>query len=444
MISKEDILYFNKQFEQNPQHQATSYAVRENDLESTAKNGQVQSRHNYVFSDITSVGAVTSQKQSGRCWMFAALNAARVETMKKYNLETLEFSQTYTFFWDKLEKSNAFLEAILATTNEDIHSRLLSHLLLAPVQDGGQWDMFAGLLDKYGVVPKEAMPETFHSSKSASLERYLTSILRKYACELRQKAQEGFPDNQLQARKKEMLAHIYSLLIKTLGTPPKTIVFEYYDKDKNFHRSPELTPQEFFKQYVGWNLDDKISLINAPTADKPFYQNYTVKFLRSAVEAKPIRYLNLPIEELKTATIASIQNNEPVWFGCDVGKYLDRQTGIMDLDQYHYEKTLGECDSLSLTKAERLDYGESLLTHAMVLTGVNLDSEGKPITWKVENSWGEDLGKKGVFSMGDSWFNEFTYEVVVDRKYLSEKARAALSEPVRELEPWDPMGALAK
>lgn len=441
MITKELLRKFADNFN-NATNLAAAYGVAKAGLKAAAVDPQMRQKHQFVYSLQTKMGEITNQKQSGRCWMFAALNAARVASMEKYNLKTLEFSQAYTFFWDKLEKANAFLTAIIETAGEDVHSRLVSHLLAAPVQDGGQWDMFSGILEKYGIVPKDAMPETYNSSASREMVEYLTSKLREYACELRKMVHNGASKEDLTARLESMLSYVYTVLVKCLGVPPTEVVYEYYDKDEVFHRTEPMTPQAFLKNFVGWDLTAKVSLINAPTADKPYYKAYTVKYLYSVLEGRPIKYVNLPIEELKAAAIKSLQAGEPVWFGCDVGKYLDRDTGIMDLDQFHYAEVLGE--KLRLDKAERLDYGDSLLTHAMVLTGVNLDANGKPLTWKVENSWSDKAGNKGVFSMSDRWFDEFTYEVMVDKKYVSEKAKAAAEGEVIALEPWDPMGALAE
>lgn len=442
MITQTQLQKFREAAKADQRLQATAAAVGSAGLEQASLVPQVTRNHPFAFSVTTEMGEITNQKSSGRCWMFASLNAARVAAMKKYNLKTFEFSQTYTFFWDKLEKSNAFLEAILETADEDLHGRLVSFLLMAPIQDGGQWDMFSGLLAKYGVVPKSVMPETYHSSNSRVLVGFLTSKLREYAHELRQRKQACEPAEALEARKTEMLEFVYKVLVRALGEPPTDFVFEYTDKDDVFHRTKRMTPKEFYEEFIGWKLEDKVSLIHAPTEDKPYYRCYTVKYLNSVVEGRPIRYLNLPMDELKRFTIAALKNGDPVWFGCDVGKYLNREKGIMDLHQFRYEDVLGE--GLKLTKAERLDYGDSVLTHAMVLTGVNLDDEGKPLTWKVENSWGDKSGNKGVFSMADDWFDEFTYEVMVDRSLLDDKALKALDGELTALEPWDPFGALAK
>ncbi|UJF16394.1 C1 family peptidase [Jeotgalibaca sp. MA1X17-3] len=441
MINEETLSSFKKRFNDNRENVVIKNAVAKVGINDVSFNNEALRRHNFVFSEETKKGEITNQKNSGRCWMFAALNTARIDTMEKLNKDTFEFSENYTLFWDKLEKSNYFLDSILDTLDEAQDSRLIAHLLMAPVQDGGQWDMFAGILNKYGAVPKEAMPETFHSSKTAILNDILTSKLRQYAKDLRIAHKDGKTIGELQDMKEDMLYFIYNILVKALGEIPETFTYEYRDRDNQFHRIAESTPQDFFNNYVGWDLEDMVSLLNAPTKDKPYGRAYTVKYLGTVKEEKQITYINAPIEALKKAAIESIEAGEPVWFGCDVGKMSDRQLGIMDSKAFEYDLTLGE--GIDLDKAERLDYGESLLTHAMVLIGVDLDNEGKSLNWKVENSWGDKVGKKGIFSMDDAWFDEYTYQIAVNKRYIDEKWMKALDKPIIELEPWDPMGALA-
>lgn len=440
-VTKEIINRFNERFHKETQNKIVACAISSSGINAASLNQNAIRRHNNIFSDTTKMGEITSQKQSGRCWMFAALNTARVTTMNRFNMKTLEFSQNYTLFWDKLEKSNYFLDSIIETVKEDLNSRLVSHLLTAPLQDGGQWDMFKGILKKYGIVPKYMMPETFHSSDTAVMADNLTKRLRRNAKILREAYRNGKSTEDLTEMKEEMLYEVYNILVKCLGEPPVNFDFEYLDSEEVYHADKNLSPIEFFNKYVGWNLDDKISIINAPTEDKPYEKMYSIKYLGSVKEATRIKYLNLPIEELKKAAIKSIQAGEPVWFGCDVGKHLHRDLGIMDLDLYDYDNALSEIGNF--TKADRLNYGESMLTHAMVFTGVDLDENGKALKWRVENSWGEETGQKGIFSMTDEWFDEYNYQIMVDKKYLDKKYHPILDmEPVM-LEPWDPFGALA-
>ena len=392
-VSQQQLEKFAADFESQRANLVAMNAVTANGLLGSAVNRTAAQNDVHEFSISLEQGEITNQKQSGRCWMFAALNTMRYQVMKKYNLKTFELSQAYLFFWDKLEKSNYFLESILETAELPTGSRLVSYLLTAPVGDGGQWDMLCNLLEKYGVVPKTAYPESKSSSASREMDSVLTEKLREDACILRRMYKEHLDEEALRLRKDEMLNEIYRLLCICLGEPPKTFTFEYRDADKNFHRETGLTPKTFFEKYVGLDLKDYVSLINAPTSDKPYGHSYTVKYLGNVREGRPVRYLNLPIEELKKAAIAQMQDGQPVWFGCDVGKHSERDTGIMDLDIRSLENLLDT--QFTMTKAERLDYGQSLMTHAMVFQGVNLDDNGQPNRWRVENSWGKDPGKDG-------------------------------------------------
>ena len=345
-------------------------------------------------------------------------------------------------FYDKLEKSNYFLESILETLDKPSNGRLISHLVSAPLNDGGQWDMLCNLINKYGLVPKAAMPESVISSATQEMNSYMTEKLREFACILRKAHKDGASIEQLRQQKEEMLATIYNMLCISLGKPPKNFDFEYRDKDGNFHRDCGLTPKSFYDKYIGVNVNDYISLINAPTEDKPFFKSYSVSYLGNVKEGRPVKYVNLPIEELKKVAIAQMQDGEPVWFGCDVGKRGSRTGGILDLDIYDLDGLFGT--HFGMNKAERLEYGQSQMTHAMVFQGVNLDENGNPNRWRVENSWGEDACKDGYYVMSDRWFEEYTYQIVVNKKYLpKEVVEIFESEPIM-LEPWDPMGSLAR
>ncbi len=440
-LSPELLESFSADFDADRANKVARDAVMTNGLNKSCLNNDVRRHTTHTFSLTLKQGSVTNQKASGRCWLFAAMNVMRARIIKKWNLKDFELSQNYMLFWDKLEKSNYFLENILDTLAEPTGSRLLDFLLRDPVGDGGQWDMMANLVNKYGVVPKEAMPETAVSSATREMCRVVTELLRTDAVVLRRKAAEGADRAALTGEKEGMLRDIYRVLVICLGEPPRTVDFEVRDKDDNFIRDRGLTPQEFFKKYVDMDLGDYISLINAPTADKPYYRRFTVKMLGNVREGSPVCYLNLPSEELKAAAIAQMQDGEPVWFGCDVGARAQRDTGLLDLDCYDFENTLNI--RLSMTKAERLDYGQSMMTHAMVFQGVNLDDDGKPTRWRVENSWGDEPGQKGYYVMSDAWFDEYMYQVVVNKKYLTPEQLAALETPVIELAPWDPMGSLA-
>lgn len=430
-----------QEFDANAAHKLAMNAATKSGITTLLRDADLEKRERFSFSIDLEAGKVTNQKQSGRCWMFAALNTMRVEVMKKLNLENMELSQNYTLFYDKLEKANYFLESILDTVDEPADGRLISWLLMAPLNDGGQWDMLANIIRKYGIVPKEAMPETFSSSCTREITPWMTKKLREFACTLRTAYAKGASMEELQEKKQEMMSVIYRMLVIALGKPPKTFTWETRDKDKQFIRIADITPQQFFAEYVGWDLDDYVSIINAPTQDKPFHHSYTVQYLGNVTEGHIVRHLNLPIEEMKKLAITQMQDGQVVWFGCDVGQFHEKDLGIMDTDGIQ-AGLLFDTD-FPMTKAQRLDYGESLMTHAMVFTGVNLDKAGRPNRWKVENSWGEDRGNKGFYIMSDRWFDEYMYQVVVNKKYLSKEQLKAYEEEPTVLAPWDPMGSLA-
>ncbi len=440
-VTKEMLEQFRQEFEAQRAHGIAMRAVVAGGVNKTATNYESFRKDRHEYSIKIKQGEITNQKASGRCWMFAALNTMRYQVMQNLNLETFELSQSYPLFYDKLEKSNYFLESILETLDEPLDGRLMAYLLSMPLNDGGQWDMFCGLVEKYGVVPKDAMPESVSSSATREMVSWMTYKLREFACVLRETHQQGASMEELRAKKDEMMSTVYRMLCICLGEPPRSFTFETRDKDDKFIRVENITPQEFFAKYVGLNLEDYVSLINAPTKDKPYGHSYTVKFLGSVRGGRPVRYLNVPVEVLKRAAIAQMSDGQPVWFGCDVGAFSIRENGIMDMDVLKTDELFET--QWNLTKAQRLDYGQSLMTHAMVFTGVNLDGEGKPERWRVENSWGKEAGKDGYYVMGDRWFDEYTYQVVVNRKYLTEEElRQYESEPIA-LEPWDPMGSLA-
>lgn len=441
-ISKEMLDKFASAYRENPQHRPLMNAIKKNGINAVAMNQDSIVNMQYTFSHEIKTGTITNQKQSGRCWMFAGLNVLRVQVACNYNLESFELSQNYQMFWDKFEKSNYFLESILETLDEETDSRLVSWLLMGPVQDGGQWDMFVNLVEKYGVVPKYVMPETFHSSKSAPMNQLITRKLRESAAKLRgQYRNNNASMDELRAQKAHMLNDIYRMLCHFLGEPPTRFDFEYRDKDNAFHRDANLTPLQFFQTYVGVDLSDYVSVINAPTKDKPFDKTYTVRYLGNVKGGKDVLYLNVETEQLRELALQQLKENEPVWFGCDVGKMLDRDAGIMDTNLYDYQAALDV--PFEMTKAERLDYGESLMTHAMVFTGVHLVDD-KPTRWKVENSWGSEPGHEGFFIMSNPWFDEYMYQIVIQKKYLPEHLFSAIQQQPIELQPWDPMGSLAR
>lgn len=443
-ISFDDIAAAQKNFESDRAHTVAKNATTSAGVRKAARVPEGVALNPLTFDVEVKQGERTNQKRSGRCWMFASLNTFRYRIIKKYNLSTFELSQAYPLFWDKMEKSNWFLENILDTLDEPLNGRLVSFLLTDPIGDGGQWDMFKSLVKKYGVVPKSAMPETANSCNTHEMDTYLTRYLRSAAKRLRETATAGESLESLREMKKEMMEDVYTLLVTCLGQPPVSFEARLRDKDDNLVLSGTFTPQEFFAETVDMNLDDYISIISAPTADKPFNHTYTVSRLGNVVEGGGVRYLNLEIPELKRLAVAQLKDNLPVWFGCDVAQSYLREEGIMDTRALDVDGLFGFPVEGALDRAERLDYGESLMTHAMVLEGVNFDAEDNTTLWKVENSWGKDHGRDGFDTISDPWFDEYVYQIVVDKKYLTpEQLKTFETEEATVLEPWDPMGSLA-
>ena len=428
-------------YEANPKFAAMENAISHNGLLTSLEKRSSAVENTPVFSLDLTKDKVSDQKASGRCWMFAALNTFRHKMIAGFQLEDFELSQAYTFFWDKYEKSNWFLEQVLATADQELTSRKVKFLLDTPQQDGGQWDMVVSLFEKYGVVPKSVYPESISSSNSRELNQILNKLLRQDAQILRELVAEGANSAELQDKKEELLQEVFNFLAMNLGLPPRQFDFSYRDKDNNFHSESGLTPQVFFKKYVDLKLDDYVSIINAPTADKPYGKSYTVEMLGNVVGSKPVRYLNVEMDRLKELAIAQMQAGETVWFGSDVGQSSNRKAGIMADGMCDFTSSMDI--QLTQDKAGRLDYSESLMTHAMVLTGVDLDENGKAKKWKVENSWGEKVGNKGYFVASDSWMDEYTYQIVVRKEFLTEAELAAYEAEPIVLAPWDPMGALA-
>ncbi|WP_390407552.1 C1 family peptidase [Lacticaseibacillus jixiensis] len=442
-ITAADLADYQTALQQTPGSAAIQKAVMNNGVLKSAESIESQAKMDQTFSIDLSTGAVANQKQSGRCWMFAALNTMRHGIQAKFKIKDFELSQNYTFFWDKFEKSNYFYENVLATAEQPLDSRKVAFLMTTPQQDGGQWDMLTALIDKYGIVPKTAMPETFSSNASRELNSVLNLKLRKDAVTLRGLVADKADDDAIQAAKNKMLSEVYRILAYTLGNPPTAFDFEYRDSDKAYHIDRDLTPKTFYDKYIGWDLDQYQSIINSPTADKPYNHLYTVEMLGNVVGGREVRHLNLSIDDFKALAVKQLEAGESVWFGSDVGQSSDRQIGILDTKIYDKD-TLFDVD-LTMSKAERLDYGESLMTHAMVLTGVDI-VDGKPTKWKVENSWGDKVGEKGYFVASDAWFDEFVYQIVINKHFLSQALQDTIKAEYAKptvLAPWDPMGALA-
>ena len=438
-ISQQQLADWSADYNGCAQRRLATMALSKSDLSAVAYVPQNGFAMKQKFSVEIPTLEVTNQQASGRCWLFAATNVLRERIAKELNLEKFELSQSYLAFWDKFERANYFLESILETANLPADDRTVSFVLATGVHDGGQWDMFANIVEKYGVVPKDVYNETYQSCHTNSMNHYLNRNLKICAAKLRAMAAEGRPEAEIQAAKSEMLGRVYGFLCSCYTEPPRTFDFEYVDKDKNYHIEKGMTPASFCEKYVGDLLKKTVSVIHAPTKDKPYHKTYTIRMLGNVVGGREVRHLNLTMDEFKAAVIAQMQAGKVVWFGSDVGKFGEREKGVWD-DQSFDAALLTGLD-MEISKADALDYGFSAMNHAMVLTGVQLE-DGRPVRWKIENSWGDANGEKGYYVCSDSWFDQYVFQAAVEREYLGDLAALADQTPA-VLEPWNPMGTLA-
>ena len=386
----------------------------------------------YFHKEVTPSSTITNQKSSGRCWMFAGLNMLRRSVISEHNFpNSFEFSQSYLFFWDKLERMNYLIDTIADLKSQDkgLDDREINHLLKDPFGDGGQWVMFENLVNKYGLVPKSAYPESFHSSNSRGVNLVLCQMIRDYISKM-------YQGNEL--IKEDFLKDVYLILVRFFGKPPVTFTFEYKNGKK-------ITSEQFnpmtFKDFCKVNLDKYISIVHDPRND--YSKLYSVKLLNNIIGGEKVKYLNLPMSRIRQLTKKSLDENSPVWFGSDVGQFFHRKTDMLDEEVFSYQKYLGL--KLSLTKKDRMETGESIPSHAMVFSGYHQDKFGNVDYWKIENSWGKRGNYDGHLVCSDKWFQDFTYQVVIEKKYLSmeEKEIWSINEFSKVLPLWDPLGTLA-
>lgn len=455
-ITNIELKKFKEDFNKNKVNKIVKNAVEKNGIFNTAYNSDALKDLRPIFSiEVKDTGDVTNQKQSGRCWMFAGLNVLRKILIKNLKVDDIELSESYLMFYDKLEKCNYELEAALEHIDEEDNSRLMDIIVsLGGQMDGGFWHFFVNLVKKYGVCPKDVMGETISSSASSEMDDVLNTLVTKDVTIIRNEYKAGKSIEEIKTLKEGMLNEIYRILAISIGEPIENFVFEYKEtkkddkkeddnkenkevKEENNFRRIESTPIEFFNKYIGTDLDDYFVLVNWPIKTYPMFRPYSPKLTQNVKEAPLGVAINLPIEEIKKVTIESLKNNDLCWFACDVGASSMRKEGLLSTELL----PLGELFSVNLKfdKGDRLMLRASQCTHAMTLSGVNLDSNNKPNRWKVTNSWGSDVGFKGQYVMSDDWFNEYVYEVVVNKKYLTKEILEAANKEVFYLEPWAPV-----
>ncbi len=432
---------------QKPQQRALFNAMASNKIDDLAKNFEAQRQLDTYFSVETPKQSITDQKQSGRCWMFSGMNVLRSNFAQRKDstlgfipAETkvnLEFSQDYLFFWDQLEKANLFLQGVIDNADKSLDDTRVQFFFKSPINDGGTFCGVADLADKYGLVPREAMPETYSAENTSKMATIMKSVLRQQGLKLRDMVTAKKSKKDIQAAKTEMLGEVYRLLSMTLGEPLKQFTYAYKDKEgKSLAPARQYTPKEFFREVVGDKINGTfVMVMNDPR--RPYHQTYEVEYDRHTYDGHNWKYLNLPMDEIEQLAIAALKDGRKMYSSYDVGKQLDRQRGYCALDNFDYESLFQT--QFTMDKAQRIATFDSGSTHAMTLTAVDLDEQGKARKWKVENSWGATWGQQGCLIMTDEWFREFMFRLVVDKKYVpADMLKMAEQKPIMVM-PEDPL-----
>ncbi|MCK9618206.1 MAG: C1 family peptidase [Lentimicrobiaceae bacterium] len=410
-------------------------AVTTNNINKLSLNRENTGKFDNYFSNKVKVSGITDQKSSGRCWLFTGLNILRPITLNKLNLSDFAFSQNYCFFWDQFEKSNLFLEAIITTRDKPLDDRTVEWLFKNPIGDGGQWTTFAGIVQKYGLVPAEVMPETYNTDNTSVISVLLARKLRENGLIIRDMAQQKKNVENLRSKKIEMLSEIYRMLVTGFGEPPSEFDWRYKSKDDKISETKQYTPLSFYNEMVGINLSDYVMFMDNPARE--YNKVYEIEYDRNMIEGFNWKYINLPASVIKDFAKNSILANDAVYFGCDVGKQLNSEAGILDVNNYDYNSLLGV--NFGMDKKQRILSFDSGSSHGMALVGVEVDKDGKPTKWMLENSWGDKAGNKGYLTMTDRWFDEYMFRLVVNKKYISAEALKLLEQKPVLLPPYDQM-----
>jgi len=420
----------------DPYTKATTNALSANDAKKLTLNRENIGKTDSYFKYRVKVKGITDQKSSGRCWMFTSLNLFRPVVIEKLKVSTFEFSENYLYFYDILEKSNLFLENAILTPDKPMDDRLVELYFKSPIDDGGVWSSFVNLVTKYGVVPKDVMPETNSSSSTSKVLSAITTKLREDGLALRRMVEEKAKSGDIRNVKLEQLSQIYRMLALNLGEPPTSFRWRYQSTDNVISPLVTYTPQEFAKQMLpDLNLEDYIMFMNDPS--RPYFKVYEIENYRNVVEGINWKYLNLPADELKAMALESIKSNEPLYASCDVGKQLNSEDGLLSLNNYDMESLYGV--KFSMDKRDRILTRESSSSHGMALVGVDVDENGKTVKWQFENSWGATSGQAGYLVFTDNWFTEYVFRLVVNRKYILENTKKLLEQKPVMLPAWDPM-----
>ncbi|RUA30798.1 MAG: aminopeptidase [Bacteroidetes bacterium] len=433
-ISAELLKKMQENYSAKESNKALENAVSSNSIKDLAINRSNIGKVDTYFSNRVKTKGVTNQKKSGRCWLFTGLNVLRPVVINKLNIGSFEFSQSYLFFYDQLEKSNLFMEGIIATADKPADDRKVDWFFKNPIGDGGQWTGLVDLVKKYGVVPSTVMPESYNANNTSMLSKLLRRKLREDGLELRKMAADGKKEKALRARKDEMLSEIYQILALSLGQPPAEFQWRYKKEGGSLSELKTYTPKSFYDEFVNVNLDDYVMFMNDPTRE--YYKLYEIEYDRHRMDGHNWKYINLPIDDIKQFAKASILDNQAMYFSCDVGKQLDNKRGYLDVNNYDYGTLLGV--EFGMDKKQRIATHESGSSHGMTLVAVDLDKDGNISKWLLENSWGM-TGYKGHLIMTDEWFNEYMFRLVIDKKYIDAKTLKILDQKPIVLPPWDPM-----
>ncbi len=433
-VTEAQISEIQASFKSDVNNKASINAVSNNKARNIALNREHVGKIDHNFKYQVDVSGITNQKQSGRCWMFTSYNVFRPQVLEKYNLSKFQFSTNYLFFWDMFEKSNFFLERIIETADQDIYSRDVHKLFGSPVGDGGAWNTFSNLTTKYGAVPKSAMPETYSSEHSSNFTSILKEKLRQNGIVLRYLIKNKSSKKEIASKKMEMLKDIYKILAFNLGEPPTEFDWRYINKDDEISEYKTYTPKSFWNEAGGSDLSEFVMFLDDPSRE--YYKYYEVENDRNVVEGVNWNYINLPAADLKMFALKSIKDNQAMYFSCDVGKQLNRDEGILSLQNYDYEALYGI--DLKMTKKERMMSHQSGSSHGMALVAVDTDKDGNTTKWQLENSWGSSSGHNGYLTMTNEWFDEYMYRLVIKKKYIDEKTIKILDQKTTKVPNYNP------
>ena len=431
-ITQDMLNQIKSSYKHTPADKAIYNAMAETSIAVLAKNHENLANFDTNFTNKVVSHGITDQQQSGRCWLFTGLNVLRAQMMAKYGLDEMEFSQNYCFFYDQLEKANLFLQGIIDTREKPMDDKMVEWLFRNPISDGGQFTGISDVIGKYGVVPSSVMPETYSSENTSQIARLVGLKLREFGLQLRDEAAKGVKVSALEAKKTEMLSTVYRMLALAFGEPVERFTWTMNGETK------EYIPQSFYQEYLGNDLTNNyVMLMNDPSRE--YYKCYEIDFDRHVYDGKNWTYVNLPVEDIKAMAIESIKDSTMMYFSCDVAKFLDSKRGTLDLKNFDYESLMGT--TFGMNKKQRVQTFASGSSHAMTLMAVDLDKDGKPKKWMVENSWGAEAGYKGHLIMTDEWFDEYMFRLVVEKKYVPEKVLNILKQKPIRLPAWDPMFA---